>query len=138
MRARLLLGAVAVFGAGLFAGQLLLERESGTVRTAGPGTRQAQPTAGRPMDDALSDLPEHERRDIGVFRSASASVVHITSVALRRNFFFDLTQVPQGAGSGFVWDERGHVVTNFHVIEGAQRLPRVTYVSSSESQHKPG
>jgi S1-C subfamily serine protease len=44
--------------------------------------------------------------------------VYITSVALRRDFFsLDVFRVPQGTGSGFVWDRRGNVVTNYHVIE---------------------
>jgi S1-C subfamily serine protease len=44
--------------------------------------------------------------------------VNITSIALRRDFFsLDVLQIPQGTGSGFVWDKEGHIVTNFHVIE---------------------
>jgi len=65
------------------------------------------------------DLSPDERRRIQVFRQSSASVVYITSIALRRSFFsMDLFQIPQGTGSGFVWDTRGHIVTNYHVIEG--------------------
>ncbi|HKQ61791.1 MAG TPA: trypsin-like peptidase domain-containing protein, partial [Candidatus Polarisedimenticolaceae bacterium] len=67
-------------------------------------------------------LTPEETRDIEVFRRASPSVVFITSVALRRDFFFDVFQIPQGSGSGFVWDDDGHVVTNYHVIEGADRF----------------
>ena len=53
-----------------------------------------------------------------MFRNASESVVSIQTLALRRNMFsFDVMQIPAGAGSGFVWDRKGHIVTNFHVIE---------------------
>jgi S1-C subfamily serine protease len=46
-------------------------------------------------------------------------VVHIANIATRRDFFsFDVMQIQQGTGSGFVWDRDGHIVTNFHVIEG--------------------
>jgi S1-C subfamily serine protease len=74
------------------------------------------------LEPLSGELTDHEKRDIQVFRRASSSVVHITSVALRRNFFFDITQIPQGAGTGFAWDRDGHIVTNYHVIEGAQRF----------------
>jgi S1-C subfamily serine protease len=78
------------------------------------------------------DLSAEERRDIDVFRRASASVVFITSLALRRDAFtLDVFQIPQGNGSGFVWDRRGHVVTNFHVIESGNRFS-VTLADQSE------
>ena len=62
-----------------------------------------------------------ERRGIEVYRSASRSVVHITTAALRRDFFFQTFEVPQGSGTGFFWDRDGHVVTNYHVVEGANQ-----------------
>ncbi len=76
---------------------------------------------------AVAPLPEglgaEEKRDIDVFRRASSSVVHITNIGLARDFFtFDVFEIPQGTGSGFVWDKRGHVVTNYHVIEGGRRF----------------
>ena len=50
---------------------------------------------------------------------------------MRRNAFrFDLTQIPRGSGSGVVWDDAGHVVTNFHVIEGGDAT-RVTLADQS-------
>src|SRR5262249_43202181 len=62
---------------------------------------------------------------------ASPSVVFITSLAVRRSpFRFDLTQIPRGSGSGFVWDDGGHVVTNYHVIEGGNAA-RVTLSDQS-------
>lgn len=68
-----------------------------------------------------SGLLESERNTIEVFRSAGPSVVFVTNNALRRDFFNrNVTAVPQGTGSGFLWDSLGHVVTNFHVIEGGQ------------------
>ncbi len=67
------------------------------------------------------DLLESERNTIEVFRDAGPSVVFVTNNALRRDFFStNVTEVPQGTGSGFLWDQRGHVVTNFHVIENGQ------------------
>ena len=60
-----------------------------------------------------------EQRVIDVYENVSASVVNITTQVLTRNFFFEA--IPQeGAGSGFVLDTNGHILTNYHVIEGAQ------------------
>ena len=73
-------------------------------------------TAVRP----LRTISRKERSIIQLFRSASPSVVHITTEAVRRSFFtLDLMKIPSGTGSGFVWDQRGHVVTNYHVIRDA-------------------
>jgi S1-C subfamily serine protease len=66
-------------------------------------------------------LSADERNTIGVFESVSPSVVFITTVQYVRDFFSpNVMRVPQGTGSGFIWDEQGRVVTNFHVIRGAQ------------------
>ena len=66
-------------------------------------------------------LGEEEITTIGIFERASPSVVFITTVQHVRDFFSrNVMRVPQGTGSGFIWDEHGHVVTNFHVIRGAQ------------------
>jgi S1-C subfamily serine protease len=62
----------------------------------------------------------NEEATIRLFAATSPSVVHITTHALERDFFsFNVLQIPQGTGTGFVWDKQGHVVTNFHVIEDA-------------------
>ncbi len=67
-------------------------------------------------------LTEGERGLTALFEEATPSVVYITSVALRRDFFrFNVMEIPSGTGSGFVWDNRGNVVTNFHVIRDADR-----------------
>ncbi|MFQ5513756.1 MAG: S1C family serine protease [Myxococcota bacterium] len=68
---------------------------------------------------AADGLDAEELRNIEIFQRASRSVVHITRVSLRRDLFsFDVFQVPSGTGSGIVWDRDGHIVTNYHVIEG--------------------
>ena len=68
---------------------------------------------------ARGDLAADERNNIDVFKRVSPSVVHITTLAAARGFSLDVMQVPRGMGSGFIWDQQGHVVTNFHVIQGA-------------------
>lgn len=83
----------------------------------------AQPQAGV-SDAALIDeagLDLAERRVIGVYDRVSPAVVNISTRVLRRSFFFDA--VPEeGAGTGFVIDEEGHILTNYHVVEGAERI----------------
>jgi S1-C subfamily serine protease len=80
---------------------------------------------------ARGNLSEDEQNNIAVFKAASPAVVHITTTALQRDFFSrDILQVPRGTGTGFMWDEHGHVVTNYHVIEGASSA-RVTLADQS-------
>jgi S1-C subfamily serine protease len=71
----------------------------------------------------LSFKTEDEANSTEIYQKASPAVVHVTSTALRRGFFSrNVQEVPQGSGSGFVWDENGLVVTNYHVIHRANRL----------------
>lgn len=77
------------------------------------------------------DLNDSELATIELFEKAAPSVCFITTSNLRRDFFsMDITEIPRGTGSGFVWDKTGHVVTNFHVIQGANRL-QVTLANQS-------
>jgi S1-C subfamily serine protease len=86
-------------------------------RSVAGGAAPAQPRAIVPR----GPLGVDERNTIGVFESVSPSVVFITTVQYVRDFFSpNVMRVPQGTGSGFIWDEQGRVVTNFHVIRGAQ------------------
>lgn len=67
------------------------------------------------------DLADDEKATIEIFKNASRGVVHITSLAVRRDrLSLDLLQIPEGTGTGFIWDEGGHIVTNYHVIEMGQ------------------
>lgn len=55
----------------------------------------------------------------------------ILAAASRTDFYtMDTMEVPQGTGSGFVWDTKGHIVTNFHVIRGASDI-KVALIDSS-------
>jgi S1-C subfamily serine protease len=66
------------------------------------------------------DLAADEKSTIDIFEKSKSSVIFITTQEQvmdiwSRNVF----SVPKGSGSGFVWDDAGHVITNFHVIQGA-------------------
>ena len=67
-------------------------------------------------------LLENEKNTIRIFRQASPSVVFIVNKAIRRDFFsLRPFEVPQGSGSGFIWDSQGHIVTNYHVVQNGNR-----------------
>ncbi|CAH8266998.1 unnamed protein product [Arabidopsis lyrata] len=71
-------------------------------------------------------LQTDELATVRLFQENTPSVVYITNLAVRQDAFtLDVLEVPQGSGSGFVWDKQGHIVTNYHVIRGASDL-RVT------------
>jgi S1-C subfamily serine protease len=70
-----------------------------------------------------SKLTEDEQNTIDIVRKTKNSVVYITNLQYVRDFFYSSDQpVPRGSGSGFVWDDRGHIVTNFHVIEDGDKF----------------
>jgi S1-C subfamily serine protease len=75
---------------------------------------EPRPIAQRPDDKLGAD----EKATIEVFREFSRAVVHITSLERHTNRFnLNMSDIPQGTGSGFVWDQDGHIVTNFHVVQ---------------------
>jgi S1-C subfamily serine protease len=79
----------------------------------------------RPVEPAgkLTDL---EKTNIAIYEQAKPSVVHITTLTVQQDAYsLNAQEVPEGTGSGFVWDEGGHIVTNFHVIRSADAA-RVT------------
>src|SRR5437867_287915 len=117
MKSRYILLVLLVFAVGFATGRgLSAGREKRSTESDGSAKDMVLVPVSSlaPVPGGLS--PE-EKRDIEVFRRAQPSVVFITSLALRRELFsFDIQQIPQGTGSGFVWDREGHIVTNFHVI----------------------
>jgi S1-C subfamily serine protease len=72
---------------------------------------------------ARGDFAADEQNTIELFQAVSPSVVFITSVELRRDLFsLNIYEIPQGTGSGYVWDRQGRIVTNYHVIEKASQV----------------
>ncbi|QDT39543.1 S1C family serine protease [Stratiformator vulcanicus] len=66
---------------------------------------------------ARGDLAEDERATIELFQTASPSVVYVSRIDVRRDVLSrNIFAIPSGSGTGFIWDEDGHVVTNMHVI----------------------
>ena len=83
----------------------------------------AGPHAWAEQVDYESFKTEDEANNIEIFQQASQAVVYVTNTQLQRDFFsLNIMEIPQGSGSGFIWDQQGHIVTNFHVIQGANRI----------------
>ncbi len=75
-------------------------------------------------------LAAEEEAVVALFSAATPSVVNITNLIGARGMgSLDFKEIPQGTGSGFVWDRKGHVVTNFHVIKGASSV-KVTFIDN--------
>lgn len=95
---------------------------------------QAREIIPRAVAPRPSPLSAEELETIRVFERVARSVVFIKNTALRQDFFsLNLFEVPQGSGSGFIWDRQGHIVTNFHVIYGADAI---TVVLADQSSHE--
>ncbi len=120
---------IVVFALGNLSGYVFSHRDGGSVEAA-PGSPAIQPAVlptalaaaatAQPMPDSLSP---QEERDIAVFREISPSVGYISNITLRRDFYsLNVFEIPQGTGSGFVWDDQGHIVTNYHVIQSGERF----------------
>jgi S1-C subfamily serine protease len=87
--------------------------------TATPIVLVATPT---PLgEDMLEPIDIEEQLVTNLYERVGPSVVHITAQVITVNFFFG--PLPnEGTGSGFVYDDQGHIVTNYHVIEGAESI----------------
>ncbi len=88
-----------------------------------------QSTASHGVKQAVVPFPRlaliaDEKNTIEVFKRASISTVFINTLEVSRDLFTFNPQakVSRGAGSGFFWDKAGHIITNFHVIEGSQKV----------------
>ncbi|WP_447965618.1 S1C family serine protease [Nitrospira sp. Ecomares 2.1] len=88
--------------------------------------KQAQSVSAQPSHlylVAQQSLGPEELNTIAVFEKAAQSVVYITNTAVRRDIWsLNTFEVPQGSGSGFIWNRQGHIVTNYHVIYGADSI----------------
>jgi S1-C subfamily serine protease len=89
--------------------------------------------APRPVAPRAS-LTTGENERIKLFDRTWRSVVHITTLSMRTDpFRLNVLEVPRGTGSGFVWDAHGNIVTNYHVLTGADEA-RITFADRSIAQ----
>jgi len=96
------------------------QSEPATPAKRAPQTREAR---ARPAPAPREDLGAAERNTIQIFNAVSPSVVSVANRGLVRDLFgFQVYEVPQGAGSGFIWDKEGHVISNYHVVHRASAV----------------
>lgn len=95
--------------------------QSTPVPTATPLPATGAATPEVDVATLLRGLDPSEQRMILIYGRASPAVVNITTQVLVNSFFFG-AYPEEGSGSGFVWDEAGHIVTNYHVVENADSL----------------
>ncbi|KAK9801377.1 hypothetical protein WJX73_003060 [Symbiochloris irregularis] len=86
--------------------------------------QKAAPASAAPASAALaatSALFLDEQYVVSLFQAAKPAVVHVTTTREAQGMFgMNPMRIPQGSGSGFLWDSEGHVVTNYHVVQGAR------------------
>lgn len=95
---------------------------------ASPQSVTPLPVPTSPSEDAdptLSEFTPEERVNIWVYEKVNRGVVHIMTKAASGDSFFSLEEPAEGSGSGSVVDQQGHILTNYHVIDGASEI-RVT------------
>jgi S1-C subfamily serine protease len=84
---------------------------------------------------APGGLSEEERNNIDIYQRYSTGVVNITNTTIGYDFFLRPVPMESGTGSGAVIDDQGHIVTNFHVVRGAETL-EVTLADKSKHEAK--
>jgi S1-C subfamily serine protease len=93
-----------------------------------PGAATTTPLVPPPSPKALI---EDERNTIDIFRAAAPATVFVTQTQVVVDYWNRRTmEVPAGSGTGFLWDESGHVVTNFHVVNGGKSYTVTLYDQS--------
>jgi S1-C subfamily serine protease len=126
---------LALLGCGFFAGAAWTSRADADVpgetpseeitETSDPNASESEETVNLPATRepaASNGLNPQERANIRLFEESAPSVCYITTTNVRRDYFSrNITEIPRGSGSGFVWDYKGHIITNYHVIQGADR-----------------
>lgn len=71
---------------------------------------------------SLSELLPDERNTVEVFQKSAPKVVYVHRITRSKPRHFQAIEITEATGSGIIWDKLGHIVTNFHVIEGADAL----------------
>jgi S1-C subfamily serine protease len=118
-RARILLSALVLILGAYWAGARFGPRQPASVEALRLGTDNTRSAANAAQRDAA--LTDDESINVRIYRQASPAVANILTKATEYDFFMDPVPV-EGAGSGFVIDPRGYILTNFHVVQEAQSI----------------
>jgi len=120
----LFLGLGFFFGRSFKSPESAEENKIATPRkaTTTENTVVADPNSNRRSISPIRQIVSEEEATIELFEASAPSVVFITTSTVRQDYWNrNVTEIPAGNGSGFIWDDQGHIVTNYHVIEKADR-----------------
>lgn len=113
--------------------QVVIDNPAETNIGESNGSRQSNSSGKRAIAPQTTTTTQ-EQATISLFESTSPSVVFITtSNNYRSRWSKNVNEIPQGSGSGFMWDDSGHIVTNYHVLEGAENF---TVTLSDQSSYR--
>ena len=100
-----------------------------TAREVEPSQAGPVPAAFRQSSTPVSytDLRSDEQAIVDLFENTSPSVVYISTIAMRADAFGRVMSGPGASGTGFVWDDEGHIITNAHVIDAARQILAVMH-----------
>ncbi len=118
-RVRVIVAALVIILGAYWAGTRFGSHGPTNVEAVPPGAGRSGALYNVAARDAA--LTEDESINVRIYRQASPAVANILTKATEYDFFMDPVPV-EGAGSGFVIDPRGYILTNFHVVEGAQSI----------------
>lgn len=131
MRARTFLLAVLI----TFTFVWVTSRGSWSLRNVAPPLFRAALKWSNPAAVRGAGLTSDEQNNIEIYKAARLATVYITSTAVRRDFFFQPV-ASQSLGSGFLIDENGFILTNFHVVSGSSRI-QVTLADQTQYFARP-
>lgn len=127
---QILIGGLLI-AAGMWVGKNYFTKETSPDVKAGYSADNAAPagegsgtaSANRRAVDSVTYLTNSEQATIDLFEKVAPSVCYITTLSQQRDYWSrDVTEIPSGSGSGFIWDNQGHIITNFHVIQNGSKL----------------
>lgn len=123
MKTQYILFLIGLIGIGYYFGEKYLGEKAGLLEVSVSTTETALPRSSTSVANTntnvapVTQIFDSERATIQLFESSAPSVCFITTKVLQTNYWTrNIEEIPRGTGSGFIWDETGHIVTNAHVI----------------------
>ncbi len=122
--ALLMMGIGVYIGSKYFSGSAIEKLISNTDESIElpPDVKNNKATNRRTID-SVTYLTNSEQATIDLFEKSAPSVCYITTINQQRDYWSrNITEIPSGSGSGFIWDKEGHIITNYHVIQNGSKL----------------
>lgn len=120
-----ILFAILLLGIGIFLGNKYFAPKSLQINTAESDTTRVSKldNSHRRSIDSVTYLTNSEQATIDLFEKSAPSVCYITTLNQQGDYWSrNITEIPAGSGSGFIWDTEGHIITNFHVLQNATKF----------------